>query len=207
MNKVAVISSVAFAAVPAPRGSLHRSRSRTRTNAHARADANPHTEANAHTPSSGEYQFRLRRVPGGDAARSKVNTPERHGCIRGMAECKQTPRQSPFGYLLQEPKIRDVGYVMGAPTGRPTERNTVLVSGRFGATSKDRGSCYAITAKYDGRRTVCWETITSSCAIGLGELVSAMSFLGVGEFTEVSTSQLKMLKEYARASEYQVERQ
>ena len=205
MNKVAVISSVAFAAVlllgaactgaaPAPTPTPEPTPTRT-----PRPTPTPLPPVSINS----------------DCVGCPVVMPHEARSIHQsvMAAYAEWPSASkhPGKVLLvtcyKNQRIRDVGYVMGAPTGRPTERNTVLVSGRFGATSKDRGSCYAITAKYDGRRTVCWETIPSSCAIGLGELVSAMSFLGVGEFTEVSTSQLKMLKEYARASEYQVERQ
>ena len=95
----------------------------------------------------------------------------------------------------------DLGHVMGPPLSY-TKGNVVLVSGRFW-TSSD-GSCYAITAKYDGLKEVCWETIPFGCQFGGGRTVSVLGFKGVGEFTEVSTSKLRILMSYARATEYRV---
>ena len=98
-------------------------------------------------------------------------------------------------------KLSGLGHVMGPP-GRSSKGNLVFVSGQFW-TSSD-GSCYAITAKYDGPKEACWETYIGACFTGRGETFTALGFKGVGEFTEISASQLRTFVKYARATEYQV---
>ena len=94
------------------------------------------------------------------------------------------------------------GYTMGPP-GRLTRGRILFVSGKLYAPIE--GLCYAITAKYTGPKEACLETITGSCRFGSGEKITALGFMGVGEYTEVPSSELQIFTAYARASEYQVE--
>ncbi len=94
-----------------------------------------------------------------------------------------------------------VGEIMGARTSIAL-RKSIAVKG-LGVVSG--GTCYAITARYDGLEGVCIETIPGQCQFGSGgEDINILSFDRVGQKTEISTSQYNALLKYARNTEYQV---
>ena len=96
-------------------------------------------------------------------------------------------------------RIPGLGSIVGAK-GAFERKTDVAVTGQF--FSRSQGACYAITALYDGLQPACWETIPGGCQFGGGQSVETMTFKGIGNVTEISTSQYDTLIKYARATEY-----
>ena len=81
-------------------------------------------------------------------------------------------------------------------------RSDVSVKG-LGVVSE--GTCYAITARYDGRKDACLERFSGQCQFGTGgEDIEILSFERVGQTTEISTLQFDILTKYAHKTEYQI---
>ena len=97
--------------------------------------------------------------------------------------------------------VYGVGEIMGA-RGSNNLRRSIAVNG-LGVVSK--GTCYAITARYDGLEGVCIEAYFGQCQFGSGgENRDILSFDRIGRKTEISTSEYNMLLKYARITEYAV---
>ena len=96
-----------------------------------------------------------------------------------------------------------LGHVMGPRgPGAPTNGDIFML----GATlSMDDSACYAITAKYAGRKQACREMFTGACQFGSGVGTTTVEMLGfrkVGESTELSRSQYTTLMRRAFSTEY-----
>ena len=105
-------------------------------------------------------------------------------------------------------RVAELGQIMGARGGTEASSD-ISVIGPSGFVADlavaGRGSCYAITAKYDGEKQACIEIWPGSCRFGNGQQVEILGFKVVGESTEISTSQYQTLLKYSRATQYQVE--
>ena len=96
-------------------------------------------------------------------------------------------------------EVRGLGHIMGARGSRNPKRD-IAVSGRLAPATE--GTCYAITAKYGGRKPACIERFASECAFGGGTEIVVTVFKAVGDNTEISDHQYDQLLREAKESEY-----
>ena len=96
--------------------------------------------------------------------------------------------------------VYSLGEIMGA-RGSGTLPKDIAVKG-LGVVSK--GTCYAITARYDGLQDACIENVSGQCRFGTGgEDIEILGFDRIGQKTEISGSQYDTLLKYAHNTEYQ----
>ena len=99
----------------------------------------------------------------------------------------------------REDKVSGVGHIYG-PRSLPSAKD-IVVKGLRGV--KPKGSCFAITAKYDGLETLCYGFI-GQCEFGTGGTnKDVLSFKRVGQQTDLSATQYKTLVTYAIKTTYE----
>jgi len=100
----------------------------------------------------------------------------------------------------REAEVLGVGHIYGSRGS--TSGDDIAVKGV--GVVKSQGSCFAITAKYDGLETVCYENFVGQCRFGTGgRNEEILSFKRVGQQTDLSATQYSNLLRDARSTEYE----
>ena len=101
--------------------------------------------------------------------------------------------------------VLDVGTIMGPRGTTSGQGQEIAVSGMTGETgfANSEGTCHAITARYQGLKSVCREIVSGSCRFGSGTTEQILSFRRVGKSTDLSATQYQDLMVYAKRAEYE----
>ena len=101
------------------------------------------------------------------------------------------------GYL-----VTDQQKVFGRTAHSSYETSIVVEARKEWAEPEDAGVCYAITAKYLGKRAYCIDIWPGSCATGNGNTVHVLTFKKNGAISELTDPEYRTMKYYARHSRY-----